>query len=96
MTNHPNRNKNVRLLNHGYAIARAILADGSLTLISEPVHDGGVVACHRAALTAIDFAVSAYNAGDHDKTIPAYVKADALRQMLREGAAALAARLKAI
>lgn len=93
MINHPNRNKNALLLAQGCDIARAILADGSLTLIGEPIHDGGVVARQRAALVAVEASVRAYNAGDHDQTILAYVEADKLRQTLREGVAALAARM---
>lgn len=89
--NHPNRSKNVLLLSQGVEIARAILADGSLTLIGDdPRHNGGVAARWRAALVAVETAIRAYNAGDHDQTIPAYIEADKLRQRLGEGATAKA------
>ena len=95
MTNHPYRNKNILLLTQGCEIARAILADGSLTLIGdEPVHNGGVVVRQRAALLAVEHAMRVYNAGDHDPTISAYIDADHLRNTLREGCVALATRIK--
>ena len=94
MTNHPNRSRSALLLAHGCEIARAILADGSLTLIGEAAHDGGVIARQRAALIAVEQAMRVYNAADHDQTIPVYRDADALRHTLREGAVALAARIE--
>lgn len=96
MINHPNRNKNVLLLNQGCAIARAILADGSLTLIGNPAHDGGVIARQHAALVAVEAAMHIYNSEDRDQTIPAYADADNLRHTLREGVQSMATRIKAI
>lgn len=96
MTNHSSRNRQAALLRQGIDITRAIMSGGSLSLIGDdPAHNGGVIARIDAALIAIDGAMRAYNADDNNQSVAVYREAEALRQQLRDSAAALVSRIAA-